>query len=362
MKFTKVRPQQEIRLRKWPPARVAQLKLFVSHLETAVNTALAAQVKQTVKRKFSEFVPIIPEQDIRGEVEYREIRIEFDPPKGLRRFLFYEYQISESSNFFQFESFTSPEPFYVFTGLEDAAEYFIRIRVVTTDGDVGPFSSTFNGTTIEAKAQGVRQELELQYTLSWIDFTAQPFVDFPEQFPEGGFQDIYIVNINSLGGKAYYSIEYEATISSGASTTQNIDFADVEFRWMHVLANTSETERADIQDGQNMLVTVYGAHIISGASVMTVQTPSIGSNLVIPAPFAVTRRGTLMQKLTDFTTGDTIIKLQARVNSGGGHPTPEDFVPQTGNFLLYPDEADGPDVKIRLRNFNFYEVITGAEA
>ena len=79
----KIKPSEEIRLRKWPPGRVHQLKIMVSNLEQSVNRSLAGQVSQSGKRRFSSFVPKIPFQDITGEVEFREIRVQFEVPKGL---------------------------------------------------------------------------------------------------------------------------------------------------------------------------------------------------------------------------------------------------------------------------------------
>ena len=80
--FKVARPNNEVRLRNWAPGRVSQLKLFLGHLENAVNTSLAAQVSQSPKRKFSQFVPKIVSQDVTTQVEFKEIRVEFDEPRG----------------------------------------------------------------------------------------------------------------------------------------------------------------------------------------------------------------------------------------------------------------------------------------
>ncbi len=64
------RLQAEVRLRNWPAGRVSQLKLFLGHLEQAIGISLAAQVEQSPKRKFSEFVPKIVSQSITLDVEF----------------------------------------------------------------------------------------------------------------------------------------------------------------------------------------------------------------------------------------------------------------------------------------------------
>ena len=102
------RPNAEVRLRKWPAGRVSQLKLFLGHLEQAVGISLASQVQQSPKRKFSEFVPKIVPQDITIDVEYKEIRVTFKVPRGIKNLLFYEYQISLTEGFFNFDQFISP--------------------------------------------------------------------------------------------------------------------------------------------------------------------------------------------------------------------------------------------------------------
>ena len=134
--------QSEVRLKKWPAGRVSQLKLFIGHLEQAVGVSLAAQVEQSPKRKFSEFVPKIVSQDVTAVVEYREARIRFTPPRGLKNLLFYEFDISATAGFFNIDRFTSPDPHYVFPALANGTTFYIRFRVVTKNGDVGPWSDT----------------------------------------------------------------------------------------------------------------------------------------------------------------------------------------------------------------------------
>src|SRR3972149_12039963 len=213
-RFKIARPTEEVRLKKWGPARVAQLKVFLSNLEQAANRSLASQVAQSPKRKFSEFVPIIPFQDIFGEVEYREIRVRFEPPKGLRNLLFYEYQISRTSVFAQFISYNSPDPTFVFSDLEDNTTFYVRIRVVTTDGLVGPWSDTLSGTTPLAKASGSLDLTQYQWTLSTTTY-----------------KEIFRKRIDVIGGKLYYSLQFDARIKDDVGAG-NFAYSTIEFRWL----------------------------------------------------------------------------------------------------------------------------------
>ena len=324
MRFKVARPNQEVRLRKWEPGRIAQLRVFLSNLETATNRSLAAQVSQSSKRKFSEFVPKIVSQDIVTEIEFREIRVHFEIPKGLKNFLFYEFQLSGSSRFFELEQFISYEPSFVFPDLQDAAVYFIRIRVVTKDGLVGPWSETVTATTPSAKVFGVFDD-----TLSSVTVSANTFSEV--------FSTVY----SALGGTIYYSVQYR--INPAASF--GISHSDVEFKWMV----------DGVQNGQFMIVSVYG-----GASILDVITNAIGSfpfdtlNLdPNPGSFKVVRVGSLIQKTSDITEGDHTISLEARVLPSGVS-RPDAFQENGAPTITYGNPAD-----IELNNFNIFEVTTG---
>ncbi len=147
--------QTEVRLRKWPAGRVSQLKLFLGHLEQAVGISLAAQVQQSPRRTFSEFVPKIVPQDITTAVSFKEIRVSFETPKGIKNLLFYEYQLSATEGFFNFDQFQSPETTYIWPGLDEGTQYFLRIRIVTKNGEVGPWSDAEDVSTPFSQSYGL---------------------------------------------------------------------------------------------------------------------------------------------------------------------------------------------------------------
>jgi hypothetical protein len=370
--YRKARALPILRLKSWDAGRIAQLKLFTAHLETAVNKALAAQVSQTPSRDFSEFVPIIPVQNIEGEVEYREIRIQITPPKGIKNFLFYEFDISESSNFFQFERFQSAEPFYVFTDLQDAAVYFIRIRVVTTKGQVGPWSETFEGTTPLAKSQHFKQDFEVSHTIKarlsdqpvWNNqiivlptVGGVPEPNWDDSVADEGWNDVYLFSFEGIGGVNYYSIEYEAQIVRGSSATF-IHWVDAEFRWIRDTSFGSGITTST-QIGQNMPLTLFGADSSSSADFTTA---NVTGNVSIPQTnWATSRRGTFLQKFSALPEGNYTLRLQCRIMPGGIHPTPLDY---TGEGVIYADDSsgDGPNLFIRLKFFNLFEVNPSASS
>ncbi len=339
-RFRIERPNQNVRLKNWAPGRVAQLKLFLSHLEGAVNSSLAAQVTQSAKRKFSTFVPIIPSSDITGEVEFRELRVNFTPPRGLKNLLFYEYQLSESIQFFQFESFQSPEEVFVFSDLEDASSYFFRIRVVTKNGLVGPWSDILQADTPEAKSQGT---FDVTETIN-SSVTSTSFVD------------LFSKDYTAIGGDAYYAIEYEMNaLASPVDVVSSLHWADIEFRW----------EVDGDQVGQDMLVTVYSGIDNTGAGgALTGELEAIvdwapsgtlnfpGNYLTVPGPFELRRRGSLIQKFSVLSEGDHTIKLRGRIRDPKTHPTPNDYQFSLNTVVDYSKGAE-----IKLKNFNLFEVV-----
>jgi hypothetical protein len=326
MQFKVAKPNQEVRLRQWDPGRVAQVRVFLSNLETATNRSLAAQVQQSPKRKFSEFVPKIVSQDITTEIEFREIRVFFKEPKGLKNFLFYEFAFSGSSKFFEEERFVSYEPSFVFPDLQDAAIYFMRVRVVTKDGLVGPWSETINVTTPSAKVFGLFSD-----TLHTLNVTLPTFTQ------------IFATTYTALGGTIYYSIQYRMTPLFGAG----VQHADIEFQWLVDGA----------QNGQNMIISVYG-----GAG-MEVITNAIGSFpddslLIFPLTgnFKIIKTGALIQKTSTMTQGDHTIALFARILPAN-YNRPDAFQP--GNTFPAPINYGG-SAFMELNNFNIFEVTTGA--
>jgi len=328
-----IRPNEEIRLRKWPPGRVSQLKIVVSNLEQAVNRSLAGQVNQSLKRRFSEFVPVIPFQDISGEVEFRELRVQFEPPKGLKNLLFYEFQISRTSGFFQFETFESPDPSFVFGGLEDNTTYFIRIRVVTTDGLVGPFSDNLTATTPTAKAAGALDTEEFTATVSSSSFT-----------------NIWSKTFSSLGGKLYYSIQY-SILPSSLPSANNFSYSTTEFRWFELQSDFG----ASRQVGQNFQVTNYAYGGGTGPDSLSIydgEVATAGNPLETTTAFRTRKRGTFVQKFHSTAGGSIQVSLQGRIVNF--HTLPNEFQFNAGTSISTFTASSS----IALKNFTRFEVFT----
>lgn len=331
-RFKVTRPNQDVNLREWPPGRVAQLKLFLGHLENAINTSLAAQVAQSPSREFSEFVPVVVPQDIDVQVEFREIRLQWKAPRGLKNFLFYEVQISETERFFQFGQAETPIPSFVFPDLADATTFFMRLRVVTKDGLVGPWSTPVSATTPFAQAFGVRDNLPSRVLIG-----TENFVPLLER------------TYNAIGGEAYYAIDYDVEVSISNDTTRNVEWADLEFKWL-VDGN---------QIGQTFAVTTYGTNntTVLGSD-MEVKTQDIGDfpddSLLIPGRFSLPRRGTFVQKLTNLSEGFHTFYLMGRRFSEDLHPTSNDFY--FNDAVSRPKY--GSNAVITLRNFHAFEVLS----
>ncbi len=329
------RPNSTVRLKKWGPGRIAQLKLFLGHLEQAIGISLAAQVAQSPKRNFSEFVPKVPIQDITAEVEYKEIRFTLVPPKGLKNLLFYEYVISVNENFARFDLEVSPDPQLIFPNLLDDTTYFMKVRVVTKDGFVGPYSDTISGTTPFSQSFGLFDGTEVQRMITQTFFT-----------------ELFARDYTAIRGRVYYSIEYEIRTLFEFSATDNINWSDIELHW------------ADEPDGSPNLVvgnyfqvTTYRSHdrVTSGIGQdMVVTTDSFSTELVLPGPFEVIRRGTFNSVFSTLVAGDHIIRLFAKTLPSFHSDTGRnDFVPNdTFTSFLY-----GGITSIKLKNFNIFEAL-----
>jgi len=346
-KFTKgVANEETAKLKEWEPGRYAQLKLWIKHLETAFDfNSLAASVQQSNKRKFSEFVPNIVPQDINVETEYREIRVTWEHPRGLRFLLFYEIQISEFSNFAQFDSFVSYDPYYVFVNLADGVTYYIRIRVVNKDGLFGPWSNTLAATTPFTQGFGFTDGTAIEAVILAGDL----------------FFRIWNQTYNAIGGSIIYSIDYEIENFEVSSDNRPVQL-DCEFRWIV----------DDEQIGQNFYTTTFSAS--SEAENINVKTADIGGpgdSLILQSPFFLNRRGTFRQKLHTITPGIHEISLEGRIPVaqidkfyfpiGGSHPSPNDWVVVSGGPFIYGHEGTVgyPEsmARVRLSNFSIFEVL-----
>lgn len=338
----------DVKLRKWPAGRVAQLKLFLGHLEQALGVSLAAQVEQSPKRKFSEFVPKIVPQDITVEVEFREVRIQFETPKGIKNLLFYEYQVSSTENFFNFDQFVSPETNYVFPALNDGTTYYFRIRVVTKDGEVGPWSDVESATTPLAQTYGLYDSTEFVSNLKYDQFYT--------------WHSIFERTYTAIGGKAYYAIDYDIEAvrqwyhTSGTSRGC-VEWSDVELRWMLREDDVADTY---FQVGQVFNVTSYASNLQLGNTPFYRFQVSVASHdyttpLEIPGTWSLPRRGTFVQKLRDFESGSHTLQLQARIiqNHDNKGIFVNDFYPFVGGSITYGSQAF-----IKLKNFNIFEALT----
>ena len=325
--FKTIRPSDEIRLRRWPPGRVSQLKIVVANLEQSINRSLASQVKQVNTRRFSEFIPVIPFQDITGEVEFREIRVFFTPPKGLKNLLFYEFHLSRTAGFFQFTEYNSPNPSFVFSGLEDQTRYFVRIRVVTSEGFVGPFSDSFTGVTPTAKAAGALDTAETTTNISSSTFTT-----------------IFTKTFTPIGGKLYYSIQYNCQ-NQVVAPPNAFEYSTLELQWLE----------NDVQKGQNFLVTNYSYGGATGLNLLSIfdgEVATAGNPLTTTTAFQTRKRGTFIQKFHITNTQELTVKLNARI--ANYHTLPNEFSFNAGASI---NSFAAPST-IAVKNFTRFEVLT----
>lgn len=330
---------REARLRKWPAGRVAQLKLFLGHLEQAVGVSLAAQVEQSPKRTFSEFIPKIVPQDVTVELSFKEVRITFEPPRGLTNLLFYEFQLSATEGFYNFDQFQSPEPFYLWPSLAEGTTYYLRVRVVSKNGEVGPWSDVEEVTTPYAQSYGLFDATEREQKISTTG--GNPWTPVWER------------TYTAIGGKAYYSVDYEVVSYRdwGNNREGNIEWTDVEFRWMEIPPDEDDY----IQKGQAFQVTSYSSSnqwSLSGFYSFKVVTDGYTTPLDIPGTWTNPRRGTFVQKFSTLDPGDYTFQLQAKIHSADHTGYANDFVATEGTSFSY-----GADANVKVKNFNIYETL-----
>jgi hypothetical protein len=332
----------EVRLRKWPAGRVSQLKLFLGHLEQAVGISLAAQVEQSPKRTFSEFVPKIVPQDITVEASYQEVRVFFEPPRGLKNLLFYELQLSATPGFYNFDQFQTPEVFYIWPQLNEGTTYYLRIRVVTKNGEVGPWSENTEVVTPFAQSYGLYDGTERIRRISTAN--GNPWTPCWER------------DYTAIGGKAYYSVDYDVQVLRdwGDPTEGNIQWSDVEFKWMELTPGESEF----VQKGQVFTATAYSSsneYSYSGFYSFKVTTDGYDTPLDIPGTWTNPRRGTFVQKFSNLELGDYTFQLQARMIPDHDKFA-NDFVVVSGTSFSY-----GQDANVSLKNFNIFESLVSDE-
>lgn len=342
--------QSEVRLRKWPAGRVAQLKLFLGHLEQAVGISLAAQVEQSPRRKFSEFIPKIVPQDVTVDVEFRELRFFFVAPRGLKNLLFYEYDISATSGFYSLDRFSTPEISYVFSNLTDGFTYYMRVRVVTKDGEVGPWSDVEEATTPVAQAFGIYDGTEYITRLSTRG---------------NDWDKVYQRAYGAIGGKTYYAIDYDVQVMRNWHADGNVEWTDLTFRWMD--APTFYPVASDfVQHGSEFHVSTYSTNQILSSTpfyVFSVVTDGFTTPLEIPGSWQNSRRGTFVQKFNTISSGQHTFKLEAKVTpTHGGSVFKNDFV--SGTIVGGSHDGEnltkiiyGSDAQVKVKNFNIFEAL-----
>jgi hypothetical protein len=313
--------------------------------------SLAAQVEQSPKRTFSVFVPKIVPQDVVIEVEWRELRIHFTAPRGLKNLLFYEFDISATEGFFNLDRFASPETQYVFPALESGRTYYTRMRVVTKNGEVGPWSDTSASTTPLAQAFGLYDGREVETRVN--------------NKGNSTWKEVYKRTYSAIGGKTYYAIDYEVGVFKAWNVPANVEWTDGIFRWMD--APTFYPVASDyVQAGSEFNVTSYSTNGWDPAGffyVFSVLTEDFTTPLTIPGEWENTRRGTFVQKFHTISQGPHTFMLQARIIENHLNSVfKNDFTSSTHQGG--PNDGEsltkfvyGADLRIKVKNFNIFEVL-----
>jgi hypothetical protein len=318
--------------------------LFLGHLEQAVGVSLAAQVEQSPKRRFSTFIPKIVPQDITVDVEYREIRFFFGAPRGLKNLLFYEFDISATSGFFNLDRFVSPDQSYVFASLTDGTTYYLRVRVVSKNGEVGPWSDTEEATTPLSKAFGLYDSTEYVRVIKGGGTKFYPWTP------------VYERTYTAIGGKTYYAVDYDVSVSRSWDTSANTEWTDVEFKWMDKAPGSTDF----VQTGQVFTVTSYSTNEVGSQApfyAFAVLTEGFTSPLYIPGTWENPRRGTFVQKFSTLAEGSHIFRLEAKIiPDHSSNEFKNDFYP--ANYLANDTGIGyGRNARIKLKNFNIFEAL-----
>jgi hypothetical protein len=300
-----------------------------------MDNSLASQIQQTGSRLFTEFLPKITIHDIVIEVNYHEIRFIYKPPRGLRKFLFYEQDVSRFENFSNFDRYQSCEPVFTFTELEPGITYFFRLRVVSTDGEVGPWSETIEQAALRARASSVFDNRTISAFISQVSNITS-------------WQDVLTSNHTAVGGSIFYMCNFYIRPQLQSSPLYNLTWSDLEFRW---------TENGN-QIGNTYQITNYnvrGVRAIGGTQLGNNIKGTIDrGSFTLPGPLRTIRTGTFCQKLHQIQSGNLVIKLQARINYKK---------PTTGTWLTTLDPLVtvlGPKAvgaSIIIRNWSSFEYV-----
>jgi len=313
-------PLAAVRLRNWPPGRAAAFKLMVSHLQDIVNSSLASQVEQSSDREFSSFIPKIPDQNIEGSVDFRSVRFTWTPPL-VDDLLFFELEISRNQFFNNIDqTVTTPDPAYTFSNLIDAQIYYVRLRIVTTQPFVGPWSDTIQVTTPIA-----RVITHTNNSTTSVNVTT------------GTFATLFTFSATDfIDGVAWWSLDYEfSAINAGGNVFY---WADAEFLWL-VDGN---------QQGPSFFLTSFDSTSVSSPQHM--HSASLGT-VIIPS-FAFVKTGSFFQVPFSITKGSHTIELQARLLNN--HPT-------VGELTFSPIQPTyGSSCTLTFRNFATFNINLGA--
>jgi hypothetical protein len=284
-------------------------------------------------------LPKIVTTDITTEINYREIRLIFSAPRGLRKFLFYEQDVSRFPNFNRFDRFYSPEPVFTFTALEPGVTYYFRIRVVSTEGEVGPWSDNVVVTALGARASSVFNNRTLGGIVN-------------SNAVGNSWKTVLEVNHTAIGGILFYMINFELRHLNNFSPQFNVSWNDIEFRW---------TEN-DVPVGGNFHATTYGIYQISTVTPtedgVTILQKGISGTISkgafdMPGNFTGIRSGTFCQRLHEVVSGTITIKLQARLINP--HPSSHSWLSSLDPALNRVRYTQG--ARLRMRNFSSFEYI-----
>lgn len=133
-----------VRLTDWPAGQAAQLKTAIQKLEAQLNTTMAAQVAQGAKRVFNPKVPKVTGLTVNAG--FKNFHVFFNDAKGITDLLFYEIQKDSTSSFANPIIYTQPQTTLTIPTTVEHETVFFRVRVLNSQFEVGPWSTTANAT------------------------------------------------------------------------------------------------------------------------------------------------------------------------------------------------------------------------
>jgi hypothetical protein len=134
----------DVRLTDWPAGQAAQLKTAVQKLEAQLNTTMASQVNQGQKRVFNPKVPKVTGLTVNPG--FKNFHVFFNAAKGITDLLFYEIQKDSTSSFANPIVYTQPQTTLTIPTTAEHETVFFRVRVLNSQFEVGPWSSTQSAT------------------------------------------------------------------------------------------------------------------------------------------------------------------------------------------------------------------------